>query len=352
MAIKLGTMLVQTGLLTLNQLDEALKYQAIFGGKLGTNLIEMGLAEEEDIAQLLSRKLHVPYTSSDQLLDIPIGTIKLLNPEVAGKYKVIPFHQEGKRLHLVLMDPSDLRAVDEIGFITGLSIRPMVAPEVSLVLALEKHYGIERDKRYISVIKKLLKNKGLSRKVSETGKVPAVESPSADSLQHWRDSITKYSVDELSSALADVKNRDEVADLILEYVGRSFEKAALFLARDQLFTGWQARIKGKNLEGFEDFSMAQTEPCILRTVLETRSFYLGTPPDTPGNNRIVQLMHDRLADTTLLIPICKQGRAVCVLYVSGDSTRLTGEFFELQKMTQKASLALDILILRNKILMT
>ncbi|MGE4344930.1 MAG: hypothetical protein AB7F20_11740, partial [Geoalkalibacter sp.] len=62
MAIKLGTMLVQEGVISLQQLDEALKYQTIFGGRLGTNLIEMGLAEEEDIARVLSEKLRVPFT--------------------------------------------------------------------------------------------------------------------------------------------------------------------------------------------------------------------------------------------------------------------------------------------------
>lgn len=352
MAIKLGTLLVQTGLITLNELDEALKYQTIFGGKLGTNLIEMGLVEEEDIARLLSRKLNVPYAGSEQLLDIPAGTIKLIPAEIAVKYKVVPFHQEKMRLHLVMMDPGDLRAVDEIGFVTGLSIRPMVAPEISLVLALEKHYGIERDKRYIPVIKQVLK-----RKEQKAGSPPAPLRPplkesAGERPGSWRESVARYSIDQLSAALADVKERNEVAARVLDFVDQRFEHAAFFLVRDQRVSGWQARIKGKDVSGFETFCLDLDQPSALKTVVETRSFYLGTPPDSPTDRRVYRALHQRLPETALLIPIVKQARVICVLYVAGGAATINDAFFELQKVLQKASLALDILILRNKILMT
>ncbi|KIH76479.1 Type II secretion system (T2SS), protein E, N-terminal domain [Geoalkalibacter ferrihydriticus] len=351
MAIKLGTLLVQTGLITLNELDEALKFQTIFGGKLGTNLIEMGLVEEEDVARLLSRKLHVPYTSSEQLLEIPAGTINLMTVELADKYKVVPFHQEKKRLHLVMMDPGDLRAVDEIGFITGLAIRPMVAPEVSLVLALEKHYGIERDKRYIPVIKQVLKRKGRLKKDGQETSGPVPDIKREDS-RRWRESVARHSIDHLSSALADVKDRNAIAALVMEYVGRFFEKTALFLVREQSFSGWQAHVHEKPAAGFEKFAIPLDQPSVLQTVVQTRSFYLGTPPDSPANNQIRQALQVKLPETTLLIPIVKQNRVVCILYVSDNSPELKDAFFDLQKVVQKASLALDILILRNKILMT
>ncbi len=352
MAIKLGTMLVQEGVVTLNQLDEALKFQTIFGGKLGTNLIEMGLADEEDIARVLSEKLRVPFTSSEDLLEIPAGTIKLVPKEIAEKYKVVPFHQEKKRLHLVMMDPSDLRAVDEIAFITGYAIRPMVAPEVSLVLALEKHYKIERDTRYIPVIKQVLKRRGLLPAApKQVARSPRPDlQPAAETV--WRENIAKHAIDQFSQALAEVGERNQVADLILEYIGSDFEKVALFLLRDGVASGWRGRIKEKALSGFEKFSLPLDQPSILKTVFETKSFYLGSPPDTPANNAILQLMRDTLPETTLLIPIVKQGRVICILYVSGEPSKLTGEFFELQKITHKAALALEILILKNKILMT
>jgi hypothetical protein len=116
--------------------------------------------------------------------------------------------------------------------------------------------------------------------------------------------------------------------------------------------GWQARINDKKLADFDHFHISLNEPSILKTVVETGSFFLGTPPDTTENNRLLEELQNLPPETTLLIPWVKQGRVICVLYVTGQPSKLTGEFFDLQKLTQKATLALDILILRNKIMMT
>jgi len=274
--------------------------------------------------------------------------------ELATKYKVVPFHQEKMRLHLVMMDPGDLRAVDEIGFITGMAIRPMVAPEVSLVLALEKHYGIERDKRYIPVIKQVLKRRS-EAPPKAPGPTPArahQENPQGNASGSWRESVNRYSIDQLSSALADIRKREEVAARVLDFVGQRFEHAAFFLVRNQQASGWQARIKSKPVTGFEGFSLNLDQPSILKTVVETRSFYLGTPPDTPADQGIFRALHQRLPETALLLPIVMQGRVICILYVAGPADKINDAFFELQKVVQKATLALEILILRNKILMT
>ncbi|MEJ2700199.1 MAG: hypothetical protein P8Z70_11145, partial [Desulfuromonadales bacterium] len=154
MALKLGEMLIREGLLTSAQLEEALKYQVIFGGKLGTNLIEMGLVEENALARVLSRKLGVPCAEESELMKIPSEVIKLIPKDIAAKYKVIPLRLENRRLTLVMADPDDLKAIDEIAFRTGFLVRPALTPEVRLVLALEKYYEIPRGIRYINAAKK------------------------------------------------------------------------------------------------------------------------------------------------------------------------------------------------------
>ena len=154
MALKLGEMLIREGLLTSAQLEEALKYQVIFGGKLGTNLIEMGLVEENALARVLSRKLGVPCAEESELMRIPPEVIKLIPKDIAARYKVIPLRLENRRLTLVMADPTDLKAIDEIAFRTGFLVRPALTPEVRLILALEKYYDIERGIRYINAAKK------------------------------------------------------------------------------------------------------------------------------------------------------------------------------------------------------
>jgi hypothetical protein len=154
-ALKLGELLVQEKVITPHQLEEALKYQVIFGGKLGTNLIELDFVKEDDIAKTLSKMLRVPLVTGDALNDIPSDVINLIPRDMAEQYQAIPLKLENRKLTLVMTNPADLKAIDEISFRTGFIVRPAVAPEVRLILALEHHYHIPREIRYVQVSKKI-----------------------------------------------------------------------------------------------------------------------------------------------------------------------------------------------------
>ncbi len=149
--MRLGEMLVQAGKITPFQLEETLKGQAIFGGRFGTNLVEMGYLDERDLAQFLSQKTGVPHATPEQLLDIPADVIKLISYDYVKKYRVIPIELNKRKLTLAMVDPTDFHAIDEISFATGLIIMPVIAPELRIVTAMEKYYRIKREVRYISV---------------------------------------------------------------------------------------------------------------------------------------------------------------------------------------------------------
>ncbi|MBE0500510.1 MAG: general secretion pathway protein [Desulfuromonadales bacterium] len=153
--LKLGELLVQEKVITPHQLEEALKYQVIFGGKLGTNLIELDFVREDDIAKTLSKMLRVPLVNGDELNNIPQDIISLIPRDMAEQYQAIPLQLENRKLTLVMANPADLKAIDEIAFRTGFIVRPAVAPEVRLILALEHHYHIPREIRYVQVSKKI-----------------------------------------------------------------------------------------------------------------------------------------------------------------------------------------------------
>ena len=147
--IKIGALLVKEKIITEAQLEEALKTQVIFGGRLGTNLVDLGYLDEEALAYFLSKKLGVPYAHPKTLLDIDRDVIKIVPPDVTERYRVLPLAVKSKRLKLVMADPQDYDAINELPFITGHTIEPMVTPEMRLVQALEVHYNIERSPRYI-----------------------------------------------------------------------------------------------------------------------------------------------------------------------------------------------------------
>ena len=98
MALRLGELLIKKNLLTQAQLEEALQAQVIFGGTLGTILIEMNLISENVLAEILANLLNIPCLKPDQLEDIPEHVIKIISPELAEKHKVVPVSVNGKKL--------------------------------------------------------------------------------------------------------------------------------------------------------------------------------------------------------------------------------------------------------------
>jgi hypothetical protein len=155
MATRLGDLLLQQGLVTTAQLDEALKYQVIFGGKLGTNLIEMGILEEDEIARALSQQYRVPTPTADEVMNVEPQVLALLPRELIEQHSIVPLKLEGRRLTLLMPDPANFKLIDDLSFRSGLIIKPVVAAELRIILALEKHSNIGRDRRYIHVTKKI-----------------------------------------------------------------------------------------------------------------------------------------------------------------------------------------------------
>ncbi len=150
MAVRLGELLINKNLLTQAQLEEALQAQVIFGGKLGTVLIEMGLITEDYLAEILAQLLAIPCVKPGQLQSIPEDVIKIISPSLAEKNMAVPVAVKGKKLTLAMADPRNLKAIDDISFRTGYIIQPVLALEVRLVFALEKYYDVKRTMRYIA----------------------------------------------------------------------------------------------------------------------------------------------------------------------------------------------------------
>ena len=149
--MKLGEVLVKEGLITKEHLRLALERQVIFGGRIGTNIVELGILTEDEFTRFLSRYLKIPVVESSQLAGLDEETLASISKEMAEKYKAIPFKKEKHRLHVVMLDPKNMNAVDEFRFVSGYDIIPYAASELRILYALEKYYGVKRDLRYISI---------------------------------------------------------------------------------------------------------------------------------------------------------------------------------------------------------
>jgi type IV pilus assembly protein PilB len=140
MVTQIGELLVKEKLITAEQLDAALKHQRQSGGRLGSILIHLGFVEDDDITALLSRKYGVPSINL-QYFEIDPAVIKLIPLEVAQKHMVVPLSRVGSTLTVASTDPTNVFAMDDIKFMTGFNVEPVVASEASIMEALEKYYG-------------------------------------------------------------------------------------------------------------------------------------------------------------------------------------------------------------------
>jgi type IV pilus assembly protein PilB len=140
MAVKLGEMLLKAGLITQERLQEALEAQKKNGGKLGYNLVKLGYVKEDEITQLLSEQYGVPSINLRHF-EIDESVINLIPSEVSQKYLVLPVNRTGATLTIAMADPTNVFAMDDIRFMTGYTVEPVVASEMAIREAIEKYYG-------------------------------------------------------------------------------------------------------------------------------------------------------------------------------------------------------------------
>jgi type IV pilus assembly protein PilB len=138
-AARLGDMLVKATLITKDQLQKALQQQESAGGRIGSNLVKLGFISEDDITSFLSRQYGVPSINLSHF-EIDPNVIKLIPSEIAQKHQVIPINRTGNVLTVAMADPSNIFAIDDIKFMTGFKVEPVVAAETSIKNAINKHY--------------------------------------------------------------------------------------------------------------------------------------------------------------------------------------------------------------------
>ncbi len=143
MPVKLGELLLKENMVTPQQLQEALAHQKMNGGKLGKAFVSLGYVRDEEITSLLSRQYGVPSINLDHF-EVDPAIIKIIPAETARKYQILPLSRSGATLTIAMADPTNVFAMDDIKFMTGYNVEPVVASETSLEEAIEKYYGSSR----------------------------------------------------------------------------------------------------------------------------------------------------------------------------------------------------------------
>ncbi len=317
--MKLGEALVKEGIITRQQLNQALERQVVYGGRIGTNLIELRFISEEELTRFLGRFFNITPVKQEMVAAIPPDVINSLTPDIVNRYKILPFKKDRNRLHTAMLNPRDIKEIDEIRFTTGFDIIPYVITELRLLHCLERYYGIKRDIRYVSLTDRF--------------------NPEAK--------VEENSIDKVKRAFADVKETEEIAGILLQEVYRVAERVAVFAIKEGKITGWKAR--GLAVEGFTA-TVSDDEMSIFSEVLKNKIHYRGPILNIKGNEGLVKLLSGTTQDS-LVIPVGIRERIVAILYAdNGNNSVLNANVGYLSKLATMAGIAFEIMILRKKLL--
>jgi len=346
----------------------------LYGGKLGTNLLKLGYVDEEALAYFLSDKLEVPYAHPKKLSEIERGVLDAIPREVVEKYRILPFGFRGKHLRVVMADPLDLDAVNEVSFVTGYVIEPMVAPESSLMDALEKHYGISRDRGETS------NSMGGSKPgTREPAAGPENTSPSepqnrpvADNPQEliWK-KLTKLKEKRKRELLGEndpgaeahpevlpegvveglktAPDRDAVAGVLLDFIKERFGSGALLISKGERALGWKGVGPDIDDELVRKIRIPLEVPTTLNDAAVEGLAVIPGPGRHPMDNMLRKLLRVKSGMEILLTSIYYQKVVICYLVAVAPAGSATEEVIsELMELSRLAGEAFARLIIERR----
>lgn len=351
MSAKLGEMLLKVGALTRGQLEQVLQAQSIYGGRLGTNLVEMGFISEEELAHVLGEQTGTPCVEPAELNDVSKSVLATVPNDLVRRYRVVPIAMEGKRLALAMADPHDFKAAEEIGFVTGLIVRPRICTERRLNAALERFYNIRRPERFVGGAGGMNRLEALTR--STTGvfaqNVADATVSGWDSPTSWLTSLDQITVKDVAELMAAASTDMEVVQTLTRYVGGEFDRGGFLRLKEGLLSGVEAVADGLSVHSFAGFETEIGQMEHLQRMVREKGVILCEFAVGDAEGSLVRAMGGELPAPALLLPVSLGGHVVGVICASDSKGRLGGGAFELQRVGVMAELSLEMLSLRRKI---
>jgi hypothetical protein len=386
--MKLGERFIQQGLLTPARLEAALKAQLIFGGHLGTVLLELGHVDEHTLGNTLAKIYDVHYAPPHFFHDIPKATIDLLPKRLAEKLHAVPFDKHDRTLDVAMIDPKDLRALDEIAFATGCRIVPWVSPEARIFQVLERYYDIPRRHRYISVCQTLdaasavmtpsererresavlgsayapppylaalaptaSENDGASMEgppPAPSVKPAGVPPPAPDPAANAAAAPGTRTLQDLSEALCRSEHAGDLSAASLAFLSSRLKRSILFLVRGATATLWCAGGLESRTPLPSMLLPITSEP--LFSLLHERDHFHGPLPNDNRYWRLFESLGIATPTDLVLLPGYLDDRLLVVAYGdAGPLQPLTADIQELQQMAGKLAAALHLVALKRKI---
>lgn len=393
--MRLGELLQSEGLITQVGLEEGLESQVVHGGRLGTNLLELGLLDEKDLARMLGKQHNVSFASGDMQADP--AALALLDLQFADDKDVLPMRLDPTRVSLAVINPHDFETIDAIAFKSGRRVVPVVIPEFRMHQLLRRYCKAFRPMRAIDMnAVRPLKSAALEAKEQAqtadlmsdedfmrmyakaisggaTATVPAesVEpqapaAPSAPKLPAAQPKAATQAPPEVGVAVSEPppapltfaeaqkhlqasNDREDIARTVLRFAISKWRRCLLLSVQGSIVIGWHGAGQGLHSGSVQRIAVALKGQSTFKLVCQTRSHYVGPMKRDAGTAVFYKLLGGGFPTTAVILPLLVRGKVVHLLYVDNGPDQLTPpDVGELLILSQSVGRSYEALMRRRK----
>jgi hypothetical protein len=341
--MRIGEQLISCGLISPVQLDEALRAQVIYGGRLGTNLVELGHLDLDQLADQLGTQhglaaaLQHHFEASDRVLQ---GQFPAL---LAAQLAAVPLSlvpAPAKMAAVAFLDPPADEILRRVTDVLGCEIVPTIAPELRLRYQLERVYGLPRPNRYIRIGPQPLPGGAAAAPATAAAGperrryVTPLSAPDAPgtlgrialakravrTTSAADEPVAQADLDDAMRAIRTAVDRNQVVEIVVRCLRHGFGAAlgagAFLLVRQEMAIGWRGFSRGADDDVIGAIAIPLSEPSMLRLSYQTRVLVCGKPPPAGEliDQRLWSMLGNGRPDEVVVAPIVVQDRVVCLLY--------------------------------------
>lgn len=404
----LGSLLVQNRIVGVVQIEKALQRQVIYGGDLATNLLELSVADEDDIARYAGCAFGMPVLERLSLANLDERLVRMIPWEKANEHRFVPVGLDHDKMVVAVSSPIPENALEEVAFLLGVEFVPHFVLEFRLALALNRCYGIPLSKRMLKLKKRLAPDTEIDlppilpppemrhglltgidpRQDADVSEVPSLVTISdGDALDEGNESgvgvieeaggtytdrvsipeekggflasATAAELEPIEGAIPDIeaarsrldqtRQRDEVIDIFLQTVSSVFEYAVLFVIQGNQAKAHSRATETDGVSRIGGPTLRVDEGGMFETAFKTASFYLGAPGKTASDNDALQKMNRERPKNCAILPVVLRERVILLLYGDSGSLGVKSEHIsELTRLTQLVSQTFDRILMEKK----
>jgi len=350
--MKLGTLLLRNAAIGLSQLEAALRNQVLYGGRLGTNLVELGYIDLELLSAYLAELSGFPIATPTLLDQASPALIEQLGADEAHRLRAIPLGYLGEGSVAVgLVEPHD----PELGAI----VTPYIVPELRALYYLEKLFGLPRRARFVRVGNAGDAANGEPGERRRTQPAQGMVMPPALTVEPRRKRPTTaaplvgampfaISHAAASERIDAATNRDEIADTLIAYAQGRCDALVVFLIRDGNALGWRSWVaqSAAPTRPIEELSLPLGGASALQSAHDAGQPFVGTPPSAarPVEKQLWAALATGEPFAVLVVPVLVKQRAVNLVYAhltnSAPPVQLVTELVDLATHAQASYLRL------------